>query len=78
MCLDTPCEINGALFPTIDRSAVSVGTLLEESDEKAYWQERTIAERLDAIERYRIIAYGYDACTARLQRVFDTAEFPSR
>ncbi len=78
MQLDTLLKKNDELFPRIDRSVISIGTLLEESDEKAYWRERSIAERLDAIELYRIIAYGLDACTARLQRVLEVAEFPPR
>lgn len=76
--MDSSCEINDVAFPKINRSVVRVGALLEESDEKAYWLERPIAERLEAVELYRIIAFGHDACTARLQRVLETAEFPSR
>ncbi len=76
--MDASSEINDILFPKINRFVVRVGALLEESDEKAYWRERPIAERIDAIELYRMIAFGHDACTARLQRVLETAEFPSR
>ena len=78
MGFDNSSNSGSARFPKVDRSAVSAGSLSEESDEKAYWQKRSVEERLDAIELYRIIAYGHDACTARLQRVLEVAEFPPR
>ncbi len=78
MRLDESQKKDSVRFPKVDRSVVRVGRLFEESDEKAYWHERTIAERLEAVELYRVIAYGYDACTARLQRVLEVAKFPPR
>jgi hypothetical protein len=60
----------------VDRTVISVGSILEESDEKAYWLSRTPGERLEALELYRQIAYGYDPNTLRLQRVLEIAEFP--
>lgn len=76
MCRDESKNKCDALFPQVDRSVVSVGVVSEESDEKAYWQQRSVEDRLEAMELYRIIAYGYDACTARLQRILEIAEFP--
>jgi hypothetical protein len=59
----------------VDRSALSVGWLHDESDEKAYWLSKTPEERLAAIELMRQIVYGYEYATApRLQRVFAIAE----
>ena len=62
----------------VDRTVLSVGSIFDESDEKAYWLSRTPAERLEALELYRQIAYGYDPNTLRLQRVLEIAEFPIR
>jgi hypothetical protein len=55
-----------------------VGSVLDESDEKAFWLSKTPLERLEALEYLREIAFGHDATTARLQRVLETAEFPPR
>jgi hypothetical protein len=65
-------------FPSVDRSRVLVGTAFEDSDEKAFWQTKTPEDRLEALELLREIAYGYDPTTARLQRVLETAGFPTR
>ena len=54
----------------LNRSAFSVGSLREESDEKEYWLSRTPLERLEALELIRQMVYGYDPNTTRLQRVF--------
>jgi hypothetical protein len=59
----------------LDKTAFSVGSLLDESDEKQYWLNQTPAERLAAIEQIRILIYGYHPSTARLQRVLEVAEF---
>ena len=66
------------VFPRVDRTTVSVGDVFAESDEKAFWLTKTPLERLEAVEYYRQIAYGYDPLTARLQRVLESAEFPPR
>lgn len=60
----------------MDKTAFSVANLAEPSDEKFYWQSKTPAERLAALEFMRQVMYGYDPTTARLQRVLTTAEFP--
>ncbi len=62
----------------IDRSVITTASLHDESDEKAYWLSRTPEERLEALELYRQIAYGYDPNTLRFQRVLEVAEFPVR
>jgi hypothetical protein len=61
-------------FPKLDRTAFSVGSVFNESDEKSYWLSKTPAERLEAIEIMRQIIYGYDPTTERLQRVFEIAK----
>ena len=65
-------------FPAVDRSAVKTGSAFGESDEKAFWLDKTPLDRLEAVELLREIAFGYDPTTARLQRVLETAEFPPR
>lgn len=65
-------------FPRVDRSVVTVANLRDESDEKALWLAKTPLERLEALEMYREIAYGYDPLTARLQRVLEVVELPRR
>jgi hypothetical protein len=61
-------------WPALDRSAFSVGFLGDESDEKEYWHSKTPQERLQAMELMRRMSYGYDRCTARLQRVLEVVE----
>jgi hypothetical protein len=58
----------------LDRSKLSVGSLDEPSDEKAFWLSKTPAERLRALEYLRQVAYGYDPDTTRLQRVLEVAQ----
>jgi hypothetical protein len=58
----------------VDRTAFSVASLLEASDEKRYWLSKTPYERLAAIELMRQIVYGYDPSSDRLLRVFAVAQ----
>ena len=57
----------------IDRTAFSVASLTDVSDEKVYWLARTPYERLKQVEILRRINYGNRA-TARLQRVLEVTE----
>jgi len=59
---------------TVDRSAVVITSLREESDEREYWRSKTPAERLVALELMRQVIYGYDPSTTRLQRVLEVSE----
>ena len=61
----------------IDKGALSVVSLSEESDDKEYWHAKTPQERLEAVELMRQINYGYDPTTARLQRVLEVAQLTS-
>jgi len=65
-------------FSRVDRSVVSVADTFADLDEKAFWLARTPAERLEALEMYRVITFGYDPSTARLQRVLESTDFPLR
>jgi len=60
----------------MDKSAFSVVSLDDESDEKAYWQNKTPQERLAALELLRQIMYGYDPVTARVERVIEFVDAP--
>jgi hypothetical protein len=62
----------------VDRTAFSIGSFDEESDEKAYWLSKTPQERMEALELMRQTLYGYDPSTARLQRVLEIAERQER
>ena len=61
----------------IDKGALSVVSLSEESDDKEYWHAKTPQERLEAVELMRQINYGYDPTTLRLQRVLEVAQLTS-
>jgi len=58
----------------MDKTAFSVASLEDESDEKFYWLSKTPAERIYAVEMMRQIIYGYDPAAERLQRFFEVAE----
>jgi hypothetical protein len=55
----------------IDRTAFSVTTLSEQSDNRDYWQSRTPEERLAAVEQLRQLTYDYDPAADRFQRVIE-------
>ncbi len=61
----------------MDKTAFSVASLFDESDEKAYWLSKTPYERLEAVEVMRQIIYGYDPSSTRLQRLFAVAQLTS-
>lgn len=62
----------------MDKTAFSVVALHDNSDEKEFWQTKSGEERLAALEYLRQTAYGYDAATARLQRVFEVVKRTQR
>lgn len=59
----------------IDKSVINISNLTDETDEKNYWLNTKPEDRLTALEMMRIINYGKDATTARLQRFLEIAEF---
>jgi hypothetical protein len=61
-------------FPKLDKTAFSLASLTDPSDDKQYWLSKTPSERLEAIEIMRQIIYGYDPSTTRLQRFFEVAQ----
>ena len=62
----------------LDRTAVEVVSVKDPPKDRRYWMSRTPAERLEALELLRQLAYGYDPATARLQRVFEVTELKRR
>ena len=59
----------------LDRGTLELGSLKDKTNERQYWMSKTPAERFEALELVRQIAYGYDPATARLQRVLEVVEF---
>lgn len=57
----------------INRKAILITSLMDDSDEKSYWPAKTPQERLAQIEILRRINYG-NKSAARLQRVFEITE----
>jgi hypothetical protein len=57
----------------MDKTTLTVTLLGDESGERAFWLSKTPQERLAAMELLRAINYGYDAASARLQRVLSVA-----
>ncbi len=60
----------------IDRTVMSVVTTETPSDAIAYWQTRSIAERLEALELTRQVFNGYDPDTTRMERVLTVMSGP--
>ena len=54
----------------LDKTKIKIGKKIEDSarDEIAYWQQTTVKERFQHIERLRRLNYGNRA-TGRLQRI---------
>jgi hypothetical protein len=61
----------------LDRTALSISPLFDNSDEARYWSARSGAERLRHVETLRRINYGARA-TEGLQRVLELAPVPWR
>ena len=61
-------------FPKLQRTAFTVASVFDQSDEKSYWFSKTPYERLEAVELMRQILYGYDPSTTRLQRVLEITQ----
>jgi len=62
------------IFPKLQRTAFTVSSAFDQSDEKSYWLSKTPYERLEAVELMRRIIYGYDPSTTRLQRILEITQ----
>ena len=60
----------------MDRTVMSVVTTGTPSDANAYWQTKSMEERLEALELTRQVFNGYDPDTTRFQRVLAVVEGP--
>jgi hypothetical protein len=60
----------------LDKTAWSVVSLTQTSDETAYWLSKTPLERLQAVEWMRQVIYGYNPLTTRLQRLLTVTQRP--
>jgi hypothetical protein len=58
----------------MDKTAFSVRSLFDESDDLEYWLSKTPQERIEAQELMRQIAYGYDPSTARMVKVLEVVQ----
>ena len=58
----------------INKSIVTVGPLLEPSDDKDFWLSKTPSERLQFVEILRQLNYGQYQSTARPQRILTVTE----
>jgi hypothetical protein len=58
----------------MDKSVLTFGAF-DDDDTRAFWSSRTVDERLEAMELMRMINYGYNPITDRLQRVLEVVEF---
>jgi hypothetical protein len=59
----------------LDRAAFSVGTLDEQTSEYvASWRARPVEDRISAVQFMRVVMYGQDAATGRLQRLLQISE----
>ena len=65
-------------LPRINKKALIITDLHDDSEEKQYWLSQTIADRLNAIEYNRRMVYGSHRTSARLQRFLEIAELPRR
>ena len=65
-------------LPRINKNALIITDLHDDSEERQYWLSQTIADRLNAIEYNRRMVYGSYRTSSRFQRVFEIAELPRR
>jgi hypothetical protein len=62
----------------VDRTVMDSHNLTDRVSDREFWLSRTPAERFEALEVLRQIAYGYDPATARLLRILEVAELEQR
>jgi len=57
----------------MDKTAFSVAALGDDSGDREFWLSKTPEERLAAMEFMRVVNYGYNPLTDRLQRILTVA-----
>ena len=65
-------------FLKMQKTTLTVTSLLAPSDDPAYWHAKSPWERLQAVEILRRLNYGDGQSIARLQRVLAVTQRPSR
>lgn len=58
----------------LNKAALTVVSLADQSDDREYWHAKSPYERLQAVETLRQLNYGYRQSTTRLQRVLEVAQ----
>lgn len=58
----------------MDKTAFSVTTLFEKSNDKEYWLSKTPQERMQALEMMRQINYGYAPAIDRMEKVLEIVQ----
>jgi hypothetical protein len=58
----------------LDKTTLTVASLVDPPDEKTYWHAKSLSERLQAVEMLRHLNYGRRQSTARLQRVLEVTQ----
>lgn len=51
----------------MDKRFIKISSMRDGND-RDYWKQKTYTERMEALEQLRIIIFGYDPTTTRLQR----------
>ena len=65
-------------LPRLNKKVISVSSLNDIEEEKAFWASKGALERIAAIEVQRRMVYGQDRVTSRLQRVLEISELSRR
>ncbi len=60
-------------LPKLNKKALTIGSLYDDSEEKNYWLSKKPYERLQAIEISRRMIYGENRIASRLQRFLETS-----
>ncbi|MBI2000203.1 MAG: hypothetical protein HYT85_09565 [candidate division NC10 bacterium] len=58
----------------LDKTTLTVASLTDQPDDKAYWHARSPYDRVRAVEVLRQLNYGHSQSTARLQRVLEVTQ----
>lgn len=62
-------------LPRLNKNVISITPLNDIEEEKKFWLSKSAIERIEAIELNRMMVYGKNRITSRLQRFLETSEF---
>jgi hypothetical protein len=65
-------------IPRLDKRVLAVAALSDTEQDKKYWLACTAEQRMNAIELNRVMVYGRNRTSARLQRFLEVAELARR